>query len=827
MFNHFNISEITTITKGELSSFNNENAVVNYLLTDSRKLGIVNDCMFVALTSKKNDGHNYIAALYKKGIVNYMVEKLPEDIENYKKANFVVVKSTLEGLQKIAAAHRAKFTIPVVGITGSNGKTIIKEWLAMLLESDHAIVKSPKSYNSQVGVPLSVWEMQPEHNMAIFEAGISEPGEMEHLEAIIRPTIGIFANIGTAHDEYFLNRTQKIAEKLRLFVKSNAIIYCADHSEIRERMHGLESFREVRHFTWGTKHSDVDLFVSKLTVENQTTSIDAVYKEQSLTLKIPFTDAASIENAMHCWAFMLYIGYEQKVIAERMALLSAVEMRMNLKEGINNCTIINDSYSSDFNSLQIAIDFLNQQKSKKNTVILSDIYQSGRNENELYQDLADLLEKKNVQRLIGIGTAISRQADKFTIEKEFFPDTDTFLKQFHFSEFGNETILLKGARVFQFERINHALQKKAHETVLEVNLNALEHNLNYIKSKLHPTTKVMAMVKAFAYGAGAYEIANWLQFHNVDYITVAFPDEGVELRKNGLTMPIMVMNTEEHAIDNLFKYNLEPEVFNFRGLNMLIEKLDYHTAEAEIKIHIKLDTGMHRLGFMEDEINQLLKQLHQHPKIIVASVFSHLAASDNNHLDDFTHKQLAEFDRLSSKIVRSFDYPILRHILNSGGIIRFTDAQFDMVRMGITLYGIGYNETEQQKLIPVSTLKTTISQIKTIPANDTVGYNCAFVASESTTIGIIPIGYADGFDRRLSNGVGEVMVNGKIVPIVGSVCMDMCMIDLTGIEAHEGDEVLIFGEKLLITKMAEKIGTIPYEILTGISNRVKRVYYQE
>lgn len=823
---HFSISEITAIVKGEWAKSNQNDSMINHLLTDSRRLGVISECMFIALKSSKNDGHRYVKDLYNKGIRNFMLEVIPDEIQNIEDVNVILVKDTLRALQKMAAEYRSRFDIPVVGITGSNGKTIVKEWLSMLLEEDKHVVKSPKSYNSQVGVPLSVWEMQPENDIALFEAGISEPNEMDYLQAIIKPTIGIFTNIGSMHDEYFLNRTQKIAEKLKLFVKVDLLIYCGDHNEIRERVHNLESFRDVKQFCWGSKFAEADLLIEKMDIRDFETIVTAKYQQEILELSIPFIDHASIENVMHCWAFMLTQGYRHEVIAQRIAKLEAIEMRMNLKEGINNCVIINDSYTSDFNSLQIAIDFLNQQPQAMKTVILSDIVQSGRNENELYQDIADLLVQKNVQRLIGIGPSISRQVQAFPMEKQFFPDTDTFLKEFHFSDFQKEAILLKGARMFRFEKINKALQHKTHETVLEVNLNALQHNLNYFRSHLKPETKMMAMVKAFSYGSGSFEIANWLQFHQIDYLTVAFSDEGIELRKAGIELPMMVMNPEEQNMDALFKYHLEPEIFNFRILASLKEELQANPLQ-EIAIHIKLDTGMHRLGFDETDIDALIVELKSCNRIQVKSVFSHLSASDNPTFDDFTKQQIASFERMSDKIQKAFGTQVIRHILNSSGISRFAGAQFDMVRLGIGLYGIGANEHEQSKLMQSGRLRTVISQIKTIPEGDSVGYNRAFIAKRKTRVGVLPIGYADGFDRRLSNGVGRVWINGQIAHIIGNVCMDMCMVDLTDIQAEEDDEVIIFGEEFPIQEMSKDMNTIPYEILTGISQRVKRVYYQE
>ncbi len=826
-FKHFDIAEIAQILKADVFPKEFSNAEIATICIDSRTISTVEHTVFFALKSAKNDGHKYIRALLKKGVKCFVVEQLP-DFDCPKDTVFLVVKNTLAALQLLAQNHRQKFQIPVVGITGSNGKTMVKEWLSILLEPFYKVVRNPKSYNSQIGVPLSVWEINQSHEIGIFEAGISEPGEMDQLQKIIQPTIGIFTNIGRAHDGYFFNLTQKIAEKLRLFTKVEHLIYCADHIEIKDRLNSLESFRDIKLFTWGRKLQDVDLYIQSEEYIENGTLLTALYKGEVVQIAVPFQDHASLENLTHCWACMLLLNIPNTEIAKGMKNLSPLEMRLELKEGINHCSIINDSYSSDFNSLMIALDFLNQQKQhKKHTVILSDMLQSGRNELELYQEIAKLLEQKNVHRLIGIGTAISAQAQQFTIEKEFFPDTTTFLKQFKFSSLNHETILLKGARIFAFEKINKFLQQKSHETVLEINLNAMQHNLNYFRSKIKPATKIMSMVKAFSYGSGSFEISNFLQFNNVDYLTVAYADEGVELRNFGITLPIMVMNPEEIAIEKMLQFNLEPEIYNFRTLNFVIRELTEMPDISEVYIHLKMDTGMHRLGFLEADLPKLVQILKEQKRIKVRSIFSHLAGSEDPNLDDFTRLQITKFTTMSDYLMQELKGSILRHILNSAGISRFPEAQFDMVRIGIGLYGVGFDETEQRHLENVSTLKSTISQIKTISPNETVGYNRCFKAEQAAVVGVISIGYADGLSRRLGHGRGFVWVNGHQAPIIGNVCMDMCMIDLTGISAQEGDEVEIFGGQTPIREIAKKCETIPYEILTGISRRVKRIYYQE
>lgn len=825
----YNISDIAKITKGELVQSPSPDAVIKQLVIDSRKLISPDNSLFFSIVTKRNNGHKYIEELYEKGVRNFIISQDVACLKNCQDANFVKVKNTLQALQILGAYHRKKFSIPVIGITGSNGKTVVKEWLFQLMSDDKKIVRSPKSFNSQIGVPLSVWQMDGEHELAIFEAGISESDEMDKLQAIIQPSTGIYTNIGQAHDENFINITQKTAEKLKLFTKVNTLIYCSDYLEIKERLAQFESMRNIKTFAWSMKHN-ANLTVKNISRRGGKTNIEASYKNEKIQICIPYSDDASLENAIHCWATMLVLGYDNDTIAKRMTFLSPVAMRLELKEGINNCSVINDSYNSDLNSLSIAIDFLNQQKQhRKKSIILSDILQSGRNEDELYTDVAGLLKNKKIDRLIGIGKAISRQKEKFQIEKMFYDTTADFMKDFPFSEFHNETILLKGARIFKFERIGKALQQKAHETVLEINLNALVHNLNYYRSLLEPETKLMTMVKAFSYGSGSYEIANILQYHQADYMSVAYTDEGVELRKAGITTPIMVMNPEEQSFDAMLKYDLEAEIYSFRILNLFEEAVtrNYKDTDNKAYIHIKLDTGMHRLGFEKNNIGQLVEQIKQNDNIMIRSVFSHLAASEDAEQDAFTRRQISEFTEMSEFIRSEFDYPILRHILNSAGITRFRDAQFEMVRLGIGLYGVASSEQEQALLQNVSTLRTVISQIKNIPRGESIGYGRKWKAPRDMRTATIPIGYADGLNRKLGNGRGKLFVNGRFANIVGNICMDMCMIDVTDIHAEEGDDVIVFGPEYPISEFAADMETIPYEVLTSVSRRVKRVYYQE
>lgn len=802
---------------------------VEELIIDSRKPVSTPNALFFALVTPKNDGHRYIDEMYKKGVHLFVVSKIPNNLHSFPLATFIKVDDTLVALQQLAKEHRHLFSFPIIGITGSNGKTIVKEWLFQLLNGQYNIIRSPKSYNSQIGVPLSVLQMSKEHTLGIFEAGISQPNEIENLREIIDPEYGILTNIGPAHDENFTSWEEKLREKLKLFALSSFLIYNGDSKLIDHIIHEVYDNRAPALISWGYQPHNT-IRITSLLSDHHNTVIEIIYRSETSRISIPFTDKASIENAMHCWALMLCLQTDKDAISELMPKLTPVEMRMELKEGINNCSIINDIYNSDFHSLSIALDFLcQQQQHPRRTIILSDILQSGKTSVQLYTEVTALLEAKGINKLIGIGSDLMLHQSLFTVDKHFFASTEAFLTEFDFSTLHNETILLKGARKFEFEKILERLQQKAHETVLEINLDALIQNLNFYRNSIKPKTKLMAMVKAFSYGSGGFEIANILQYHRVDYLTVAYADEGIELRKAGISMPIMVMNPEEQGMDGMIRYRLEPEIYSFRVLGMLENALLSHTENLKepFPIHIKFDTGMHRLGFEPKDVDGLIERLNTNKTIKVISAFSHLVGSDTPALDDFTHQQIDSFEQMSTKLREGIGYSFIRHILNSGGIRRFPEAQFDMVRLGISLYGIAANEEEQSFLENVSTLKTVISQIRDIKKGDTIGYGRAYTAETDMRIAVIPIGYADGLNRKLGNGVGRVLINHKEAAIVGIICMDMCMIDITHIEASEGDSVVIFGKELPIQKLAERLNTIPYEVLTGISRRVKRIYFQE
>ncbi|MES2566124.1 MAG: bifunctional UDP-N-acetylmuramoyl-tripeptide:D-alanyl-D-alanine ligase/alanine racemase [Bacteroidota bacterium] len=802
------------------------NHAVHNILIDSRQLTEPAHTLFVALVTERNDAHQYIFGLCQKGVKIFIVTSVPENCIGLKdNVCFLIVPDTLKALQQLATFHRQQFNIPVIGVTGSNGKTIVKEWLYQLLKREYTIARSPKSYNSQVGVPLSVWQLNTNHNLGIFEAGVSEVGEMDLLRNIIQPTIGLFTSLGTAHDEGFSNISQKLREKLQLFsecetVIVNALSFKDEHVELIKRNVFLIS-----------KSPNATLEIIKTENLFTHTHITARYQNNEISIDIPFTDTASIENAISCWAVLLHLKIKKEVIESRMPLLQAVAMRLELKLGNNNCVLINDFYNSDINALEIALHHQkNQHRGGKKIVILSDIEQSGKLSWELYEAVAKLISQFQIDTFIGIGQEISSQKQLFKSNAHFFKNTGDFVAESKLNpelQFHNAIILLKGARSFGFETISKQLQQKSHDTVLEINLNRLVHNLNFYKSQVSKNTKLMCMVKATGYGSGSTEIAFTLQHHHADYLAVAYADEGVELRKAGIHLPIMVMSPEESSYDDMIEYRLEPEIYSFKIAREFISALQNAAITQAYPIHIKLDTGMRRLGFEKDQIEELCKLLKNEPLLKVKSIFSHLVASDDKDFDDFTNSQISQFENISSNIEKSIGYIALKHICNSAAIPRLKHAHYNMVRLGIGIYGVGFNEIEKQHLQNISSLKTRISQIKHLEAGETVGYNRKGVADKKMIIATIPIGYADGFSRKLGNGNYSVFINHKTCRTIGNICMDMCMVDITEVNCQEGDEVIIFETTEQLMEISRAMGTIPYEVLTGISSRVKRVYVQE
>ena len=823
----YSIEKVTTLIGARRYGHSEGN--IRWLLTDSRSLCFPEETLFFALKTQRNDGHRYIDDLYRRGVRHFVVEQVPEHYDTvYPEADFLRVPHTLAALQRLAERHRDEFDVPIVGITGSNGKTMVKEWLYQLLLPSQKIVRSPRSYNSQIGVPLSVWLLNEQTEVGIFEAGISQPGEMYALRDIIQPTIGVLTSLGAAHQENFRSMEEKCMEKLELMHDTEAMVYCSDNDTVSRCIRRMQYKGEK--IAWSQCDEQAALFVKEIAVKSPETRITYIWQEEENCFSIPFIDEASIENAITCAAVALHLGLTPGQLADRMPKLEPVAMRLEVKEGQRGCVLINDSYNSDINSLDIALDFMNRREvgrgGLKKTLILSDIFQTGSSPEALYAQVSELAVKRGVEKFIGIGPELSAQADRIQIaDKSFFVSVPHFLSSEAFSGLRNELILLKGARPFGFDQITEQLEQKVHETILEVNLNAVVENLNYFRSFLKPDTKMVCMIKADGYGAGAVEIAKTLQDQRVDYLAVAVADEGVTLRKAGITANIMIMNPEMTAFKTMFDYDLEPEVYSFRLMDALI-KAARKEGITGWPVHIKFDTGMHRLGFDPvDDIFKLIDRLKHQNAIIPRSVFSHFVGSDSDGFDDFSAQQFALFDEGSRKLQSVFTHKILRHMDNSAGIEHFPERQMDMCRLGIGLYGV--DPRDNHILHTVSTLKTTILQMRHVPAGETVGYSRKGKIERDSVIAAIPIGYADGLNRHLGNRHGYCLVNGQKAEYVGNICMDVAMIDVTDIPCAEGDQVEIFGEHLPVTVLSDTLDTISYEVLTGVSNRVKRVYFQD
>ena len=842
---NYSIEKITTLIGAR--RIGTADAQIGWLLTDSRSLCFPEETLFFALSSPRNDGHKYIPDLYRRGVRNFVISNnyLQQGNHNFQfsifnsqfeNANFLVVPSPMAALQRLAERHRDEFDIPIIGITGSNGKTMVKEWLYQLLLPSQKIVRSPRSYNSQIGVPLSVWLLNEQTEVGIFEAGISQPGEMSALRDIIQPTIGVLTSLGAPHQENFRSMEEKCMEKLELMHDTEAMVYCSDNDVVSRCIRRMDYHGEK--IAWSRSDSNAPFFVKSV----KSSTITYIYNAEENTFTIPFIDEASIENAITCAAVALHLGLTPAQLADRMPRLEPVAMRLEVKQGQHGCILINDSYNSDINSLDIALDFMSRRNQVVDsslsrypeislsplpkTLILSDIFQSGVSPDLLYAQVSDLCVKRGINKFIGIGPELSAQADRIQIaHKQFFADVNHFLASKAFSDLRDELILLKGARPFGFDKITEQLEQKVHETILEVNLNAVVENLNYYRSFLKPETKMVCMIKADAYGAGAVEIAKTLQDHRVDYLAVAVADEGVTLRKAGITANIMIMKPEMTAFKTMFDYDLEPEVYSFRLLDALV-KAARKEGITGWPVHIKLDTGMHRLGFDPvDDMFKLIDRLKHQNAIIPRSVFSHFVGSDSDDFDAFSARQFELFEQGSQKLQSAFSHKILRHIDNSAGIEHFPERQLDMCRLGLGLYGV--DPRDNRMLSTVSTLKTTILQLRHVPAGETVGYSRKGKIERDSVIAAIPIGYADGLNRHLGNRHGYCLVHGQKAEYVGNICMDVAMIDVTDIPCQEGDQVEIFGEHLPVTVLSDIIDTIPYEVLTAVSNRVKRIYFQD
>ena len=827
----YSLHTIASIAAGQIIQHQDREKNVEYLCTDSRKILYPERSLFFALKTERADGHKYIKNCYDKGVRSFIVAE-DIDVKQYPEAGFIKVNDTLAVLQKLAAYHRTHLNrqpttdnrqpfIPIIGITGSNGKTIVKEWLYQLLQADERIVRSPKSYNSQIGVPLSVWEMSEAHTLGIFEAGISQKGEMENLAAIIQPTIGIFTYLGDAHKEGFSNVEEKVQEKCKLFNTAHTIIY---PSESLGKY--IKKANEKKYISWGKDETD-DLKVLHETIIQQETILQVQWKNKIITLHIPFTDKASVHNALICCCVCLHLGMREEILATRIQQLEPVGLRLEIKKGIQGCTLLNDAYTADLNSLEIALHLLLQQTSNK-CIIISDFILPENDKESTYQSIAGLIHQAKIERVITIG----KDSEKFlqpilsqNISTLHFGNTDALIQQIQQLHFFNEAILIKGARKFELERLLPYLEQQVHETLLEINLSAIARNLQLIRSKLKRNTKIMAVVKAFSYGSGSYEIARLMAFHRVDYLAVAFADEGVALRKAGIELPILVMNADIHAMDAITNWQLEPEIYSFSFLQSFSKHLEKEGLH-NYPVHIKIDTGMHRLGFMEHEWQDLALKFKEHQLLTIKSVMSHLVASEDPTTDSFTFLQGAKFERACDIIQRSCHYSFIRHLNNTSGILRHPSLQYEMVRLGIGLYGVG--SADQDGMEPAIRFVSSIAQIKDVAAGETVGYNRQGLLQRRSKIAIVRVGYADGFPRNLSNGKGWMVIRGQKAPVIGAVCMDMTMLDVTDIlDVSEGDAVEIFGHHISVSTLAKQADTIPYEILTGISQRVKRVYFEE
>lgn len=821
----YTVEEIAAIIKTP-ATVNPKNKI-SVLLTDSRSLTFPERTLFFALETRNNDGHRYMRDLYDRGVRNFVARYVPEDMKGVTDANIFVVCDVVRALQAIARNHRKRFDAPVIGITGSRGKTTVKEWLYQLLADDFNIVRSPRSYNSQIGVPLSIWEMNEDTTLGIFEAGISLPDEMTSLQSIIKPNIGIITNIGSEHTDGFVSDRVKCSEKAILLRDCDCVIYCGDDPVISEAV--AEACIPAKEIAWSTVDSDRPLFISTITRHRENTRIDYSYLRRDGSVTIPFTSEADIQNAIHCLAVMLYLNRPADVTAARMAVLSPVGTRIQVMEGINNCLVIYDAYTSDLNSLSPALDFMARRRtrSRTTTAIISDVMHETLEPSRLYREVATLLTNKGVERVIGIGEEISRYSRYFPADSRFFPSTSAFLAEMSAGDFERELILVKGAAQFHFDLIADMLEARQHETVLEVNLDSMVHNFNTFRAMLRPTTGIICMVKAFGYGAGSYELAKTLQSQGAAYLAVAVLDEGVGLRQAGITMPIMVLNPRVVNYKTLFAYNLEPEIYSFDILREIIAEGEKY-GMVDYPVHIKLDTGMHRLGFTGADLPELISLLKHQKAVKPVSLFSHLATADCPDLNDYTIMQLTTFDQWCTAIEKEFNHRIMRHILNSAGIIRFPQYQYDMVRLGIGLYGIPVlNDGSEDSLRQISSLHTVIISIKEWQAGTKIGYGNKGCVDRLSRIATLPVGYADGIDRHLGNGVMKVWINGHRCPTVGNICMDACMVDVTDADCEVGDRVEIFGDNVHVSELSDVLGTIPYEILTSVSTRVKRVYFRE
>lgn len=818
----YNLNQLTRIINGTLIGKGDE--IINQIFFDSRMIITPIHGIFFAFHGNQKDGHHYLQDAYQKGIRNFVVEKAPT---NFVDANFIEIKNPLNALQVWAKYHRKQFTFPVIGITGSNGKTIVKEWLNQLLWKKFSIVRSPKSYNSQFGAALSILQMEDKNDLGIFEAGISMPNEMQNLEEIIQPTIGVLTKIGEAHLENFENQEEIIFEKLKLFTHVDKLVYNIENEKLHQIILEDEHLSKIDKITYG--YTDFATVKINQILSNQTnTQISILHNQEEFTYTIPFIDDASIKNSLICLTTLISLNIDYKLFKEEFNQLLPIEMRLEIKEAINNSILINDTFNSDLNSLKIGLNVLNQQPKEKKSLVLTDILQSNLSDEELYHQTADLVNPYHFDEIVLIGEKISQFKHLFQSYVRSYNSTEEFLEQFKHQNVDNEAILLKGSRPFKLEKISNELETRSNDSVLEINLQYLIENINVYRSLLKPTTKLMCMVKANSYGTGSFEVANMLQNNGVDFLGVAIADEGKELREAGITVPIIVMNPEQSSYSTLIDYQLEPEIYSLRVLKLFIQKLQEKQISTAYPIHLKMETGMNRLGFHEDDFDELIAILKNNSQVEVRSIFTHLATADMPEEADYVNYQLNRFDDSYATISEALDIKPIKHALNSPGIVAYSDHQYDMVRLGIGMYGYSeYTDFMQKYLKPVVRFKTVISQISEIEIGETVSYGRRFTAEKHTKIATLPVGYADGIRRSLGYGKGKVGINGQLATITGTICMDMMMVDVTDIPCKEGDEVTIFGDSPTIADVTKWLETIPYEVLTSVSHRIKRVYYKE
>ncbi|MBR2147671.1 MAG: bifunctional UDP-N-acetylmuramoyl-tripeptide:D-alanyl-D-alanine ligase/alanine racemase [Muribaculaceae bacterium] len=825
----YSIQEIAQVLGIETSELRDKNAEVSYLLTDSRSLTYPSETLFFAIATQSDDGHRYVKHLYNKGVRNFVIEYSGNiDISAMREANFLRVSNTLDAIQAIATYHRRRFQIPIIGITGSRGKTTVKEWLYQLLKEDYHIVRSPRSYNSQIGVPLSLWDIDDNTSLAIIEAGISKTGEMARLQAMIRPTIGVITNIGSEHNDGFASMQEKVEEKAKILTSCESIVYCADDELVASTIEPI--LYVAQDVAWSKKEENNSLFIRNIVKRDNRSKIECVHDGTTFVVDVPFTSDRDLENIATCMSVMLYLGVSHNTIAERVKRLTPVGTRINVIEGVNECTLIVDGYTSDYNSLSPALDFMLRRcnPQQHTTVILSDLLPETFAGDELYIRVSELLRSKGITRLIGIGPEMCRYSKYFNSNRDlFFESTTKFLEKMSQGDFDNETVLVKGASMFEFFQIVEMLEVSRHQTVEEIDLNALSHNFKFLKSKLDFNTKTVAMVKASGYGTGSYEIAKTLQDCGATYLAVAVQDEGVELRKAGITLPIIVLNPSTVNYKAMFDRYLEPEVYSIEEAHQLIKEGKKYGAK-NFPVHIKIDSGMHRLGFTLEQLPDLVELLLSQDVIMPVSVFSHLCVADDPEQDDFTREQVEYFDICATQLQANFSHTILRHILNTTGVVRFPEHQMDMARLGVGLYGIKtVFDGSEDGLLPVAELRAIVISIKNWPAGTKLGYGLMGVLERDSRVATVSMGYADGLDRCFGNGNVKVWVNGTLCPTVGNICMDACMIDVTDATCEVGDKVEIFGNHNPIEQLSDARGTIPYEILTSISPRVKRVYFRE